>query len=122
ANAGQSQLERARDRRRGEREHMHFGTKLFELLFVGDAEMLLLIYDQKAEILELDAAAKQCVCADHDIDLAVSHALLGLCQIGCGHEPRGLAYFHREAAEALSEGLEMLPRQKRRRHNHRNLL
>ena len=86
AHAGQSQLKRARDRRRGEREHMHFGAKLLELLFVRDAEMLFFVHDQEAEILELDAPAQKRMRADHDIDLAVGQSFLGLCQIGRRHE------------------------------------
>ncbi len=96
--------------------------KLLELLFVRDAEMLLLIDNQQAEILELDAPAEQRMRADHDIDLAVGQRLLGLGQIGRRHEPRRLADLDRKAAEAFAEGLEMLPREQRRRHDDRDLL
>ena len=39
-----------------------------------------------------------------------------------GHQPRGLRDLDRKAAEALGEGLEVLAREQRRRHHHRDLL
>ena len=39
-----------------------------------------------------------------------------------GDQPRGLRHVHRKAAEALGEGLEMLARQQRRRHDDGDLL
>ena len=78
AHAGERKLQRARDRRRGQRQHMHFGAQLLQLLLVRDAEMLLLVDDQQAEVLELDALAEQRMRADHDIDLAVRQPLFGL--------------------------------------------
>ena len=50
AHASQRQLQRARDRRRGQRQHMHLGAELLQPLLVADAEMLLLVDDQQAEI------------------------------------------------------------------------
>ena len=78
AHAGQRQLQGARDRRRGQRQHMHFGAQLLELLLMRDAEMLLLVDDDQAEVLELDALAEERVGADDDVDRAVGEALLGL--------------------------------------------
>ena len=54
AHAGQRQLQRARDRRRRQRQHMHVALQLLQPLLVLDAEMLLLVDDQQAEILERD--------------------------------------------------------------------
>ena len=68
------ELQRARDRRRGQRQHVHLGAQLLELLLVGDAEMLLLVDDQQPEVLELDALAEQRVGADDDVDRAVGDA------------------------------------------------
>ena len=78
AHARQRQLQRARDRRRAQRQHMHLGAQLLQPLLVADAEMLLLVDDQKAEIAELDRLAEQRVGADHDVDRAVGEALLDL--------------------------------------------
>ena len=54
AHAGQRQLQRARDRRRAQRQHMDLGAELFEPLLVADAKMLLLVDDQQAEVAEFD--------------------------------------------------------------------
>ena len=90
AHAGERQLQRARDRRRGEREHVHLGAQLLELLLVGDAEMLLLVDDDEAEILELDGLAEQRMGADDDVDLALGKSLLHPRQLRGGDQPRGL--------------------------------
>ena len=90
AHAGQRQLQRARDRRRGQRQHVHLGAQLLQLLLVRDAEMLLLVDDDQAEVLELDRLAEQRMGADDDVDLAVGEALLDLGEFGGGDEPRGL--------------------------------
>ena len=69
--AGQGELQRARDRRRGERQDMHIGPQFLQALLVADAEMLLLVDDQQPEILELDALGQQRMRAHHDVDRAV---------------------------------------------------
>ena len=52
AHAGHRELQRARNRRRRQRQHMHFGAQLLQPLLMADAEMLLLVDDDEAEILE----------------------------------------------------------------------
>ena len=52
-------LQRARDRRRGQRQHVDLGAQLLEPLLVGDAEALLLVDDQQAEVLEAHVARQQ---------------------------------------------------------------
>ena len=74
AHAGQRQLQRARDRRGAQRQHMHLRTQLLQPFLVADAKVLLLVDDQKAEIPELDRLAEQRMGADHDIDIAVGQA------------------------------------------------
>ena len=71
-------MQGARDRRRGQRQHMHLGAQLLELLLVGDAEMLLLVDDDEAEVLELDGLAEERVGADDDVDVAVGETLFHL--------------------------------------------
>ena len=122
AHAGERQLQGARDRRRGQREHVHFRAQRLELFLVGDAEMLLLVDHQQAEVLEFDGLAEQRVGADDDIDAAIGKPGLHGTKFCRRHQPRGLRHVHREAAEALGEGLEMLARQQRGRHHHGDLL
>ena len=49
---------------------MHFGAQVLQLLLVADAEMLLLIDDDEAEIAELDLLAEHGVGAHDNIDIA----------------------------------------------------
>ena len=50
ADAGEAHLERARDRRGGEREHVDVGPQLLDRLLVRHAEALLLVDDEQAEV------------------------------------------------------------------------
>ena len=54
ADAGEGEVERARDGRRGHGEDVDLGAHLLEALLVGDAEALLLVHDDEAEVLERD--------------------------------------------------------------------
>ena len=101
---------------------MHLGAQLLQPLLVRDAEMLLLVDDQQAEVLELDGLAEQRVGADDDVDRAVGDALLDRGQLLAGTSREACPILHREAAEALGEGLGVLARQQRGRHHHRHLL
>jgi hypothetical protein len=122
AHAGQRQLQRARDRRCGQRQHMHLGAQLLQLLFVRDAEMLLLVDDDETEILELDRLAEQRVGADDDIDCALGDAFLRPRELGGGDHARGLADLDGQAAKRSEKSSEMLAREQRRRHHDRHLL
>ena len=68
AHARHSELQGARDRRRRQRQHMHLGAQLLQALLVLDAEMLLLVDDDEAEVLEVDGLAEHRMGADDDID------------------------------------------------------
>ena len=46
-------MKRARDRCRGQRQHVHIFFHLLDLFFMCDAEALLLVHDQKPQIFEL---------------------------------------------------------------------
>ena len=84
--------------------------------------MLLLVHDDEAEILELDAFREQRMRADHDVDVAGRKCCFGFARVLRIHETRELADLQRETAEALAEGLEMLAREKRGRHHDGDLL
>ena len=70
ADPGHRHLERARDRRGAHRDHVDLQLELAEQLLLLDAEPLLLVDDQEAEILRADVAGQQAVRADEDVDLA----------------------------------------------------
>ena len=116
---GERHLERARDRRGGHREHVDVRPHLLQPLLVRDAEALLLVDDQQAEVREAHIAAEQPVRADHDVDLARrdvgDHDLL---LVGVD-EPREHLDRHRERREPFAERQEVLLGEQRRRHEHR---
>ena len=63
ARAGERQVERARNRRGAQREHVHQLAQHLELLLVHHAEALLLVDDHQAQVLERQcrsAAADAC--------------------------------------------------------------
>src|ERR1041384_2357368 len=80
-------------------------AQALEPFLVRHAEVLLLVDDHQAEVLELDGLAEQRVGADHDIDLAVGDALLYAAQLRRRHQPRRLSDLHRKTLEPLGEGL-----------------
>ncbi len=54
AHAGQRHVQRARNGRRRQRQHVHFGAPLLQLLLVGHAEALLLVDDDQPQVFEGD--------------------------------------------------------------------
>ena len=108
AQARHRHLQRARDRRRGQRQDVDVCLERLQPLLVGDPEMLLLVDDDQAELLELDRLAEQRVGADDDVDLAVLEPLRGLLGLGRRDQPRQPPDLDREAVEALGEILVML--------------
>ncbi len=70
AHARERHVERARDGRRGQGQHVHFGAQLLEVFLVRHAEALLFVNDDQPQILELDILRNQAVGADDDIHLA----------------------------------------------------
>ena len=64
---------------------MHLGAQGLQRLLVLDAEVLLLVDDHHAEVLELDLFRQHRMGADDDLDLAVLQALAGLVGLGGRH-------------------------------------
>ena len=93
-------LQRARDRRRGQRQHVDLRAQLLEPLLVADAEALLLVDDQQAEVLEPHVARQQPVRADDDVELPVGQRRHRLLLLGLGAEARQHGDAHREVGEA----------------------
>ena len=80
---------RARDRRRGQGQHMDIGAQLLQPLLVLDAEMLLLVDDQQAEVAELDrSAAAAHGCRSTMSIVAVGETFLGLLRAPCAATSR----------------------------------
>ena len=68
-------------------EHVDAGAQPLHLLLVLDAEALLLVDDDQAEVLEPDVGVEQPVGADDDVDAAVAEALDDLARLLVGLEP-----------------------------------
>ena len=115
-------VQRARDRRRGQRQHVDLRAQLLEPLLVRDAEALLLVDDQQAEVLEAHVARQQAVRADDDVDLALRQRRDRLRLLGLAAEARQHGDAHREVREALGERDEVLLGEHRGRRQHRDLL
>ena len=58
-----------------QREHVDLQAELAQQLLLLDAEALLLVHDQEAEVLRPHVAREQPVGADQDVDLALGEAL-----------------------------------------------
>jgi hypothetical protein len=121
ADAGQRHLQGARDRRRGHRHDVDQRPQLLDLLLVLDAEAVLFVDHQQAEVLELHVGLQQAVGADDDVDLPGGEAAQGLALLGGGLEARQRLDPHRVALAALAEGDEVLLGEDRGRHQHRHL-
>ncbi len=70
AQADERHVQRAWNGRRGHGQHVHILAHFFQAFFVRDAEALLLIDDQQAEIVKFHVAREQTVRADDDVDFA----------------------------------------------------
>src|SRR5580704_5056581 len=92
----------------GHGEDVDVGAHLFEAFFVADAEALLFIDYEEAEILELEVLLQDGVCADEDVDLTFGGFfedelfLLGGAEAGDHLDVDG------EVGEAALEGFEVL--------------
>ena len=72
AQARERHVQRARDRRRAQREHVDLEPELAQQLLLRDAEALLLVDDDEAEILRDRVAREDPVRPDQDVDLALA--------------------------------------------------
>ena len=115
------QLQRARDRRRGQRQDVNVRAQLLQPLLVGDAEMLLLIDDQQPDILELDLLGQHRMGADDDIDAAIRQSRPRRRGILGADEARQRPHDDRRAAEPLGKAAIVLAREQGRRRDHRHL-
>ena len=70
ARAGERHVQRARDWRRGQRQHVHRLPQYLEPLLVPYAEALLLVDDHQPEVAEPDARLDELVRADDDVHRA----------------------------------------------------
>ena len=67
ADPGDRHVQRARDRRRRQREHVEVGAQPLQALLLHDPEALLLVDHQQPQALEADIPGEQAVGADRDV-------------------------------------------------------
>ena len=123
AQAGERQVQRARDRRGGEREHVDREPQRLEPLLVLHAEAVLLVHDQQPEVLEDDVLREQPVGADDDVDLARrrARASASFCSLAV-RKRESTSTFTGKVGQPLGEGAAVLLGENRGRHQHRHLL
>ncbi len=86
-----------------------------------DAETLLLVDHDQAEVFENHVARDESMSADHDVDAAVAQLFQHLALLGVGAETAQHFDPHRVVEHALAEGFEMLLREDGRRGEDRDL-
>ncbi len=121
ADPHKAHVQRPRDRRRCQRQHIHILPDLLDLLLVTHAETLFLVDNQKPQILVLHVRGQESVRADHDIHQPFFEPLDGLLHLARRPKTRQHLHAHRKILHALHECVVMLLRQDRRRHEIRDL-
>ena len=115
ANADERHVQRPRNRRRGHRQHVDALAHLLDALLVRDAEALLLVDDEQAQIFELHVLRQQPMRADDDVDLARRQVVENHFGLLLGPEAADHVDRHREAGKPIAQRLQVLKRQHRRR-------
>ena len=116
ADAGERHVQRARDGRGREREHVDRAAHLLDVLLVCHAEALLLVHDEQAEVFEFHRLLQQLVRADDEVAFAGFQVCKRFSHLRGGTEPREHLNFDGKAKKALHRRLIMLLREHRRRH------
>ena len=122
ADARHRHLQRAGNRGRGHRQHVHVRAQRLDVLLVFHAEALLLVHDDQPQVLPVHARLQQAVGTDHDVHRAVGHAINNLLGLRWGGKARQLLDGGGKVLHALAERVEVLLRQQGRRHQHGHLL
>src|SRR5512141_242500 len=114
-------MERPRNRRCSERQHIGVELEMLEPLLVLDAEAMLFVDDDEAEVVELHILAEKAVSSDHDVDLSAgeigNHFLLLLRRLEAAHR----ADLDRKISEAVTECARVLLCENRRRNENSDL-
>ena len=122
ADADHRHVQRARNRRGGERQHIHLMLHVLDDFLMLHAKSLLLVHNQQTEVLELHVFAQNAVRTDKDVDFALLHAAQNVLGFLRRAEAAQHVHLDREALEALQDRVVVLLRQNRRRRQNRNLL
>ncbi len=108
-------MERPRDRRGGEREHVDLEPERAKELLLRDAEALLLVEDDEPEVLRDDVAREDAVRPDEHVDLSLLEVREDALLVGAAAEARHHLDPHGEVAIPLAERVPVLLGEDRRR-------
>src|SRR5215213_7353161 len=122
AEAGERHVQRARDRGGAQREHVHLEPQRAQQLLLRDAEALLLVDHNEAELLRDHIAAEHAVGADEHVDLARGEIGDDLLLLPGAAEAGDHLDSHGKVAIALAERVPVLLGEHRRRDEHQRLL
>ena len=111
AQSYQGHVQRARDRGSRQREDVDAAAQLLELFFVLDAEALLLVDDDEAELGEPYVLLQQTMRADSDIDGPGGHPVDHAALLETAAKPAEHLHFHGIGGQPLEEHVVMLLRQ-----------
>ena len=108
-------MQRPRDRRGGQREHVDLEPERAQELLLRDAEPLLLVEDDEPEVLRDDVAREDAVRSDEHVHLPVLEVREDPLLVGAASEARHHVHPHREVAIPLAERVPVLLGEDRRR-------
>ena len=111
----EGQVQGAGDRRRRHGEDLHRGAQLLQLLLLRDAEALLLVDDDEAEVLEGDVLREDPVRPDDDVERPLGEAAGDLLLLFRVPEAGEEVDRHRKGREAAAERPVVLVGEDRRR-------
>ena len=122
AQADQRHVQRPRNRRGRERQHIDHRPQRLQPLLDIDAEPLLFVDDHQAQVVELDVLRRQAVRADDDVDLARLQPCDRRPLFLRRAEAAELGDVERKLGHPLAEAVKVLLGEDRRRHEHRDLI
>ena len=101
AGAHQRELQGPGDWRGGHGQRVYVDFQLAKFFLDRDTELLLLVDDEQAQVLELDILADQAMGADDDVDLALFQSFQGILDLGGAASPADVIDLAREIFQAL---------------------
>ena len=118
----QGELQGTGDRGSRQGKRIHGMLDLAELFLRRNAELLLLVDDQEAEVLELEPVAQDLMRADEDVDGTLFQTLLYISDLLGRTQTAYIFYIAGQVLQTGLEGLEVLQGKDGGRNQHRHLL
>ena len=122
AGSQKRELERSRDRSGCKGKSVHRGLELTELLLGPYSELLLLVYDEKSEVLEFKSLSYELMSTYDYVERACLEPVLYICDFLCSPQTAYIIYVAWEVLQTAQECLVMLQGEDGRRNKDSNLL